>query len=389
MRSDLKRAAGMLLAAVCCAFLLLPGTLCQRAAAAELPGELSAESAVLLSLDSGTVLYEKNAWERRSMASTTKIMTALLALEEAERNGDYTVHVTEEMVRVEGSSMGLKAGDELTLFNLCAGMMLASGNDAANAVALTLADSQEDFAELMNLRAGELSLNDTHFVTPSGLDDDAHYSTAYDMAQLARAALKNEDFLKIVSSSTMQVDFQTPERRVSYTNHNKLLRLYDGCIGVKTGFTKKSGRCLVSAARRGGAGFIAVTLNAPDDWNDHIALLDYGFSTVEEISLDGQDFSAQVPVAGGEQETVSVRGGAGGTVSLAHEEAKNLKRTVLLPKFCYAPVQAGEQVGELQFTLDGAPVYTVPIYAEETVPAFVPEPSFWEKLFKQRKKDGS
>lgn len=389
MRSCWKRIAGVLLAAACCALFTLPNAPCLKAAAAGSPGEISAESAVLISFDTGTVLYEKNAREKRSMASTTKIMTALLALEEAERNGDRTVHVTEEMVRVEGSSMGLKAGDELTLLNLCAGMMLASGNDAANTVALTLADTQEEFAELMNLRARELSLNDTHFVTPSGLDDEAHYSTAYDMAQLARAALKNENFLKIVSCSTMQVEFSQPEKRVSYTNHNKLLRLYDGCIGVKTGFTKKSGRCLVSAARRDGVAFIAVTLNAPDDWNDHIALLDYGFSTVEAVSLDGQDFTAEVPVAGGLQETVSVRGGAGGTVSLAHEEAKNLKRTVLLPKFCYAPVQAGDQVGELQFTLGGAPVYTVPIYAEEAVSAYVPEPSFWEKIFKQRKNHGS
>ena len=386
MRSFFKRAAGVLLAVFCCAFFIFPNA--PSASAAGYPERISAESAALISFDTGTVLYEKNAREKRSMASTTKIMTALLALEEAEQNGDSTVHVTEEMVRVEGSSMGLQAGDELTLFNLCAGMMLASGNDAANTVALTLADTQENFAQLMNLRAQELSLRDTHFVTPSGLDDEAHYSTAYDMAQLARAALKNESFLKIVSSSTMQVEFLQPEKRVSYTNHNKLLRLYDGCIGVKTGFTKKSGRCLVSAARRDGVTLIAVTLNAPDDWNDHIALLDYGFSTVETVTLDGQDFTAEIPVVGGTQETISVRGGAGGTISLSKQEAEQLTRSVLLPKFCYAPVQAGDRIGKLQFSLGGAPVYSVPIYAEGSVSNFVPEPTFWERIFK-RKKHGS
>lgn len=354
----------------------------KRAEAAGFPGDVSAQGAVLISFDTGTVLYEKNAHERLSMASTTKIMTALLALEEVERTGDATVHVTEEMVRVEGSSMGLKAGDELTMKNLCAGMMLASGNDAANTVALTLSDSQEGFAELMNRRAEELGMRDSHFVTPSGLDDEEHYSTAYDMALLARAALKNDDFLRIVSSASMQVEFSQPEKRVSYTNHNKLLRLYDGCIGVKTGFTKKSGRCLVSAARRDGVTFIAVTLNAPDDWDDHMALLDYGFSTVEAISLSGEDFTSELPVVGGEGETVTVQGGAGGTISLPVEEAGQLSRTVLLPAFVYAPVKAGEQVGELRFSLGGAPVYSVPVYAQENIPAYVPEPKWWEKFFK-------
>lgn len=384
MRSCWKRIAGVLLAAACCALFTLPNAPCLKAAAAGPPGEISAESAVLISFDTGTVLYEKNAREKRSMASTTKIMTALLALEEAERNGDRTVHVTEEMVRVEGSSMGLKAGDELTLLNLCAGMMLASGNDAANTVALTLADTQEEFAELMNLRARELSLNDTHFVTPSGLDDEQHYSTAYDMALLARAALKNSEFQKLASSSTYQVEFLEPEKKVSYTNHNKLLRIYDGCIGVKTGFTKKSGRCLVSAAEREGVRLIAVTLNAPDDWNDHTALLDYGFSILESVSFDGGDFSARVPAVGSDTDSVSVRGGAGGSLSLPKEQAEKITCRVMLPAFCYAPVQAGEQIGRLQFYLDGAEIYSIPITAEESCNLQEPKPGFWERLFGKR-----
>ena len=165
-------------------------------------------------------------------------MTALLALEEAEKEGDPTVTVTEEMVAVEGSSMGLRAGDELPLTGLAAGMLLASGNDAANAVALYLDGSQEAFAERMNRRAVEIGMGNTHFVTPSGLDDEAHYSTAFDMALLAREALKNNKFRELASSGTYQIAFDNPEKKVQYTNHNKLLWLYEGCIGVKTGFTK-------------------------------------------------------------------------------------------------------------------------------------------------------
>jgi len=366
--------------AVCAALLLLlPFE--AKAGAAEPPKALSAQSAVLISADTGAVLYEKEAYTQRSMASTTKIMTALLALEEAERAGDPTVSVTEEMVAVEGSSMGLQAGDKITLTNLAAGMLLASGNDAANAAALYLDGSQEEFAVRMNERAAELGLQNTHFVTPSGLDDETHYSTAYDMAQLAREALKNTEFRRLCSSSALQVEFLEPAKKVSYTNHNKLLRMYEGCIGVKTGFTKKSGRCLVSAAERDGVTLIAVTLNAPDDWNDHTALLDYGFSTLKSVSFDGSDFTASLPVAGSDVGEISVRGGLGGSVPLPAEEADQVACRVFLPRFCYAPVQAGDEVGRLQYYLGDSPVYSIPIFAEESAGALEKEPGFWEKLF--------
>lgn len=342
---------------------------------------MSAESAVLISADTASVLWEKNSRQRMSMASTTKIMTALLALEEAERSGDPPVSVTEEMVRVEGSSMGLQAGDEITLTNLAAGMLLASGNDAANAAALFLDGSQEEFARRMNARAEEIGMGDTHFVTPSGLDDEEHYSTAWDMALLAREALKNQEFRRLASSSTYQVEFLEPEKRVSYTNHNKLLRMYQGCVGVKTGFTKKSGRCLVSAAERDGVTLIAVTLNAPNDWDDHTALLDYGFSQLASVSFDGSGFSAEVPVVGSEQETVTVRGGPGGSLSLPKDQAEQVSCRVLLPAFCYAPVKAGDQLGRLQYCLDGAEVYSVPLTAQGSAELQEREPGFWERLF--------
>ena len=362
-----------------CAFLLFMPQSIGTAEAQEI--SVSAQSAVLISADTSAVLYDKNAEQQLSMASTTKIMTALLALEEAERSDDPVVSVTEEMVAVEGSSMGLQAGYELTLTNLAAGMLLASGNDAANAAALYLSGTQEKFADRMNRRAEELGMENTHFVTPSGLDDEEHYSTAYDMALLAQEALKNESFRKLCSSSTYQVTFAQPEQKVSYTNHNKLLRLYEGCIGVKTGFTKKSGRCLVSAAERDGITLIAVTLNAPDDWNDHMAMLDYGFSKMKCVSFDGSDFSAELPLVGAEQQSIRVRGGQGGVVPLPIEQADQVTCRVLLPAFCYASVKQGEKLGKLQYYLGDSPVYSVPIFAEESVAAVPRKPAFWEKWF--------
>ncbi len=345
------------------------------------PG-VSAECAVLVSGETGTVLYEKNAYERHAMASTTKIMTALLALEEAARAGDPVVEVTEEMVAVEGSSMGLQAGNRLRLSELTAGMMLASGNDAANACALFLSGSQEGFGELMNQRAEEIGMKGTHFVTPSGLDDEEHFSTAYDMALLAKTALENQAFEDIVKCFTRQVEFLDPAGKVSYTNHNKLLQLYEGCIGVKTGFTKKAGRCLVSAARREGATLIAVTLNAPDDWNDHTALLDYGFSLMRGVAFDGGQVAVQVPLAGGSAGAVQVRGTAGEVLSLPAVDAERIERRVLLPKFLYAPVQAGDKVGQVQYLIDGREIYSLPILAAEDAPAAEKkEPGFWQRFF--------
>lgn len=345
------------------------------------PG-VSAECAVLISGETGTVLYEKNAYERHAMASTTKIMTALLALEESARAGDPVVDITEEMVAVEGSSMGLQVGNRLHLSELTAGMMLASGNDAANACALFLSGSQEGFGALMNERAGEIGMKDTHFVTPSGLDDEAHFSTAYDMALLTKTALENQDFEDIVKCFTRQVEFLDPAGSVSYTNHNKLLQLYEGCIGVKTGFTKKAGRCLVSAARREGATLIAVTLNAPDDWDDHIALLDYGFSMMQSVAFDGAQVTARVPLAGGSLDSVQVQGAAGEIRSLPAVDAERIERRVLLPKFLYAPVHAGDKVGQVQYFAGGKEIYSLPVVAAESVPAAEKkEPGFWQRLF--------
>lgn len=364
--------------------LCLVGALCPVARAAG--PEVSAQSAVVLTADTGTVLFEKDGHTPRPVASTTKIMTALLALEAAQEQGDPLVDITQEMVAVEGSSMGLQAGDSISLTGLAAGMLLASGNDAANAAALYLDASLESFAARMNQRAAALGMEDTHFVTPSGLDgEDAqglgHLSTAYDMALLARAALEDQAFRQLCSSPSLAVEFAEPVKRVTYTNHNKLLTQYPGCVGVKTGFTKEAGRCLVSAAERDGALLIAVTLNAPNDWQDHTALLDYGFSQVEPYQLAGGDVRLTVPVVGSPVEVMSLRGSNGGEVTLPLGQGAQVERVVHAPKFLYAPVEAGEQVGEICWYLEGQLLGSAPLTAAGAAPLQEKAPSLWERLF--------
>lgn len=364
--------------------LCLVGALCPVARAAG--PEVSAQSAVVLTADTGTVLFEKDGHTPRPVASTTKIMTALLALEAAQEQGDPLVDITQEMVAVEGSSMGLQAGDSISLTGLAAGMLLASGNDAANAAALYLEGSLESFAARMNQRAAALGMEDTHFVTPSGLDgEDAqglgHLSTAYDMALLARAALEDQAFRQLCSSPSLAVEFAEPVKRVTYTNHNKLLAQYQGCVGVKTGFTKEAGRCLVSAAERDGALLIAVTLNAPNDWEDHTALLDYGFSQVEPYQLAGGDVRLTVPVVGSPVEVMSLRGSNGGEVTLPLGQGAQVERVVHAPKFLYAPVEPGEQVGEICWYLEGQLLGSAPLTAAGAAPLQEKAPSLWERLF--------
>lgn len=364
--------------------LCLVGALCPVAQAAG--PEVSAQSAVVLTADTGAVLFEKDGHTPRPVASTTKIMTALLALEAAQEQGDPLVDITQEMVAVEGSSMGLQAGDSISLTGLAAGMLLASGNDAANAAALYLDGSLESFAARMNQRAAALGMEDTHFVTPSGLDgEDAqglgHLSTAYDMALLARAALEDQAFRQLCSSPSLAVEFAEPVKRVTYTNHNKLLAQYQGCVGVKTGFTKEAGRCLVSAAERDGALLIAVTLNAPNDWEDHTALLDYGFSQVEPYPLAGGDVRLTVPVVGSPVEVVSLRGSNGGEVTLPLGQGAQVERVVHAPKFLYAPVEAGEQVGEICWYLEGQLLGSAPLTAAGAAPLQEKALSLWERLF--------
>ena len=225
--------------------------------------------AILINAETGDVIYEKEADKIAPMASTTKIMTTLLALEQG--NLDEPFVIDSNAIKIEGSSMGLKEGDCLTIRDLCYGMMLPSGNDAANVLATKIAGSIDGFVKMMNLRAKELGLKNTHFCTPSGLDTsekNEHHSTARDMALLTQKAMENADFCEICSQSYKKLTFGNPPINRVIRNHNRLLKEFDGACGVKTGFTKKAGRCLVSAAQRDGLKLIAVVLKDHDDWQD-------------------------------------------------------------------------------------------------------------------------
>ena len=247
---------------------------------------VSAESAIVMIAHTGQVVYEKNAYEKRGIASTTKIMSSVVALE----NGDIysKIKVSYDDINVEGTSLGLKADDTVDLLSLIKGMLISSGNDSANVTATLVGGDKAAFVEMMNLKARELGMDSTSFKNPSGLTEEGHYSTAYDMALLGSYAIKNRIFRNICSSSVCTVSYGNPVSQREIYNHNKFLTMYDGALGIKTGFTKASGRCLVTAAERNGVTLVAVTLNAPDDWNDHIRMMDYAFGRVKvhTISVD-------------------------------------------------------------------------------------------------------
>lgn len=335
--------------------------------------ETSAASAALIEQSSGRVLYEQNAGQERLIASITKIMTAITALEHGDKTREYTV-TAQDMA--EGSSMYLKPGDVLRLEELLYGLMLASGNDAALAVAHCVSGSVEAFVELMNETARHLGLTHTHFVNPNGLDAEGHYSSAGDMAALAAYALQNQDFRRIVSTASITIG----DRYLA--NHNKLLRMCEGCIGVKTGFTKAAGRTLVSAAVRDGMTLVCATLNDGNDWNDHMALLDYGFANyhMETAAPAGRVLASTL-----------VREGTAVTVPLAAAEDlrypitddEQLTVVARVPLSVPAPVVPGQVIGEVCAYLEGEEVAKVDLMAaapsaKREIPSAVP---WWNKAF--------
>ena len=310
--------------------------------------KVSAMSAVLYCADSGQVIYEKNSHEKRAIASITKIMTAIIALES---DNDKKVKFTYDMV-AEGSSMYLQVGDVLKISELVKGMMMVSGNDAANAIAIAIGGSKEKFADMMNAKANEIGMKDTHFVTPSGLDDEEHYSTAYDMALLCSYAMKNDDFKNIVSHKSMEVEFELPENKVQmYVNHNKLLSLYDKCIGIKTGFTKKAGRTLTSCAKRNGKTLICVTLNDGNDWQDHCRLYDCCFERVTALSVTDETIS--IPVAGEENGCVLAETEEPAVLTVKNGSEDRIKVRYCAPPFLFPQVKSGDEAGSAEIYMDG------------------------------------
>ena len=300
----------------------------------------------------GRVLYEKNADARSLIASTTKIMTALVVCRRC--NVSDRVRVMPEAVGIEGSSMYLQAGEILTVQELLYGMMLHSGNDAAVALAIYCGGTVEGFAALMNDEARRLGMTQTHFVNPNGLDSPEHYSTARDLARLAAYAMDDPVFAEIVGAKSVRVG----ERYL--TNHNKLLWRMKGAEGVKTGYTKAAGRILVSSARREGRRLIAVSLNAPDDWNDHIRLMNWGFGqfSLRELVEPGQTVGS-VEVLMHRATKVPLVAAEGFSFPLAQGETVEFAAPG--PGFVYGPVEAGQDAGFVYLMLEGKPVGKLPV----------------------------
>ena len=334
---------------------------------------VSARRAYVLDAVSGRVLFSRSADERSLIASTTKIMTALIVCEQC--NVLDRMRIPKEAVGIEGSSMYLKEGEVLTLQELLYGLMLSSGNDAAVALAIYCGGTVEGFAELMNDKARNLGLTGTHFENPNGLDSPGHYSTARDLAKLAAYAMKNPIFYKTVSAKSVRIG----ERCL--TNHNKLLWKLEGADGVKTGFTKAAGRILVSSATRQGRRIIGVTIDAPDDWNDHCQLLNEGFARYQDrqIVQAGQRVSVQ-EVLGGDARRIEVLAAEDFSYALAAEECPQL--VLPGPGFVYAPAVEGAEAGFAYVLINGTVIGKVPVVYGTTVEQEAEEQKgFWQKLF--------
>lgn len=338
---------------------------------------VSASSAVLIEAESGRVLYAKDENKRRPMASTTKIMTALVALENAEL--DMAVNIPKEAVGIEGSSLYLTEGETLTLHELLYALMLRSANDAATAIAIAVGGSVSDFAEMMNEKAEKMGLTDTHFDNPHGLDSEEHYTTARELALITAEALKNDIFREIVSTYKKFLPLNGVQDRRLVVNHNRLLRTYDGCIGVKTGFTKKDGRCLVSAAERDGITLVAVTLNAPNDWSDHKKMLDYGFASVKRVKISGCGIEGYLPTVGAKTDMIRC-GAVGDTSAVLPNDAGELRVVIELPRFVFAPVKKGDVIGSAVFYDGENEVASLPIEALTDAPKRKVKKTFWQWL---------
>lgn len=343
---------------ICAAFFALILLIGTGVAQAAVPG-VSAQSAILVDADSGRVLYTHNADEERPIASTTKLMTALVAIEST-TDLETAITIQREWTGIAGASMYLKVGEELTLRELLYGLLLSSGNDAAVAIAGGCAGSVDTFVNWMNQRAKDLGMERTHFSNPNGLQDEGNYSTARDMTKLARAVLQHEELRNIISTKTITVAGR------SLVNHNKLLWRYEGCIGMKTGYTDKAGRTLVSCAERDGQRLVAVTLFDRDDWKDHAAMFDYGFAQYpsQMLARAGKVFR-QIPVVGSLSRFVSVETYCDVYYPLTTEE--RVKMQVIIPEQVEAPVEQGDIAGQLIFSVDGKQIGETYLVYSQTV----------------------
>ena len=327
--------------------------------------DTSAQSAVVIDGDKGIAVYEKDAHTRRGMASTTKIMTAIVAIESCPL--DKIIKINDAAVGVEGSSIYLKRGEKLTMKELLYALLLQSANDAAAAIAYEVGGSIEGFAQMMNDKSDELGLKDTHFTNPHGLYDEDHYTTAYELALITKHALNDPTFREIVSTKKTIIPLNNGEGSRVLVNHNKMLNTYTGAIGVKTGFTKKTGRCLVSAAENDGTTVIAVTLNAPSDWSDHTKMLDLGFENVKTVRLASKDqYNCKVAVVGGNCEYITVTN-KGELKYTCLTKDLNVTSEIIMDHFLFAPIKKNEVVGHVVFYNSGEEIGRVELVSQDSI----------------------
>ena len=341
---------------------------------------VSARSAILMNPENGDVYFEKNADEPMGMASTTKLMTALVVLDSMDPEDIITV--SEDAVGIEGSSIYLIKGEQLTVRQLLYALLLSSANDAAAALAIALSGSVEAFSQRMNQRAEAMGLSHTHFTNPHGLYDEDHYTTARELSQIGAEVLRRPLLKEIVSTSKATIPHDTvPDQRL-LVNHNKLLRTYEGAIGMKTGYTKATGRTLVSAAERNGMTLIAVTLNAPDDWRDHTALLDYGFASYEKVVIaPAGTVSVSLPLTGGCEDTVRLTNQSELTLILPRQRSEIGYAVESTGHFCYAPIREGASVGRISVSCEGQSVASALIATQAVASATPKKKGFFERLF--------
>ncbi len=324
---------------------------------------VSAKSALICTED-GLLVYEKNADTPLPMASITKVMTAILALEQIE-DLKQTVTVPNEAVGIEGSSVYLSSGEKVSYEMLVYSAMLESANDAVTALAILLADSEEGFVSLMNEKAAELKMTSTHFCNPHGLHENEHFTTARDYVKLMSYALKNDTFREVIATKKAVFEKSDGSMTRVLSNHNRLLNTYKGMLGGKTGFTKTSGRTLITAASRNGETLICITLDAPNDWHDHTEMLDAGFDAVKISSFTSEQISATIPVAAGDTQNVRVI--AKKDIKIYSAENDIVTYKLVLPHTAFAPIKAGEEIGYVRFYINGKEVALAPLVAESAV----------------------
>ncbi len=313
-------------------------------------GESSAKAACVLDRATGRVLFEHNMHERLPMASTTKVMTALLAIERGK--GDDEVVCSENAFGVPGTSIYLQLGEKLTLSQMLMGLMLSSGNDAAVAIAEHIGGTVEGFVQMMNARAREIGALNTHFQNPHGLPDDDHYTTAYDLARIARTAMDNDDFRALVSLRRASIPWQDRSYNRQLTNKNKLLTSYEGATGVKTGFTSKAGRCLVFGARRGDMELVGVVLGCGNWFDEAARLMDGCFDTYTMTRMLGPGMTAgRMRVEGGTKESVDMTVTQEMSLPLRAGEAAQIVLDV--PQSVGAPVYPGMHLGTAKLVAGG------------------------------------